>query len=149
MLIGQDGNGFVVLLAQRPTVKPHAGRWEFPGGKVNPGESLMQALIREMYEEIKVLVKEKDMVLIEDTSPPATTAQGIRLSLFLVQRWKGTPIGQEQQQVQWVSSWLLPLWAPTMPNLDRAQLPDVLLAINSSNASTTTAKKAKFTINKW
>ena len=100
----------------------------------------MQALIREMYEEIKVLVKEKDMVLIEDTSPPATTAQVIHLSLFLVQKWKGTPIGQEQQKVQWVPSRLLSLWAPTMPILDRAQLPDVLRAIDSSSANTTAAK---------
>ena len=51
--------------------------------------------------------------------------------------------------MQWVPSRLLPLWAPKLPILDRALLPDVLRAIDSSNSTTTAAKKATFTVNKW
>ena len=87
-----------VLISQRPQGKPGAGFWEFPGGKVEPGEGLEDALHRELEEELGVIVGEAQPVTF------ASDTQGqIVLLLFLCRAWEGEPAGKEGQTMSWVS----------------------------------------------
>jgi len=90
-----------VLIAQRPEGKAMAGLWEFPGGKVEPGETPEAALIRELEEELSIEVKEPCLA-------PCTFAshayEGFHLlmPLYLCRRWEGLVIPREGQAVKWV-----------------------------------------------
>jgi len=95
ILIRPDGS---VLLAQRPEGKVYAGYWEFPGGKVEPGESLRAALDRELVEELGVrLVRAYPWVTQTFAYPHAT----VRLHFFRVTAWHGEPHGRENQRFAW------------------------------------------------
>ena len=86
------------LLAQRPSDKIWAGYWEFPGGKVEPGESAYQALVRELYEELGIVVETAyPWVTRVFTYPHAT----VRLSFFRVIAWNGELISKEGQAFLW------------------------------------------------
>ena len=90
-----------VLLAQRPAGKPYAGYWEFPGGKVEPGESLDAALARELREELGIVVTRACRWITRVFEYPHAT---VRLNFFRVFDWQGTPHPHEGQ----VFSWQLP-----------------------------------------
>ena len=91
-----------VLLARRPEGKKMAGLWEFPGGKLNPGETPEHALIRELKRGIG------DRCGRRPASPPSRFASHeyerfhLLMPLFLCRRWKGTPTGLEGQALAWV-----------------------------------------------
>lgn len=86
------------LYAQRLPGKPYAGWWEFPGGKRESGESMVDALRRELQEELGITVKRASpWVLIEHTYPHAT----VQLHFFLIDQWDGSPAGVEQQTLSW------------------------------------------------
>ena len=68
-----------MLLAQQPEGKSNAGLWEFPGGKVEPGETQTLALTREIHKELDVIAYETDLCLIKSTLPTLSEAHGIRL----------------------------------------------------------------------
>ena len=97
-LVDADGR---VLITQRPVGKPMAGLWEFPGGKVEAGETPEQTLLRELWEEVGV-----------DTSAaclaPVTFASHgypdfhLLMPLYVCRRWQGTPHGHEGQAMKWV-----------------------------------------------
>src|SRR5271156_5523588 len=93
-LIDTDGR---VLLAQRPEGKPMAGLWEFPGGKVETGERPEQSLIRELKEELGIVVK-------EDCIAPLTFASHLYadfhllMPLYICRRWDGLVAAREQQR---------------------------------------------------
>jgi 8-oxo-dGTP diphosphatase len=89
-----------VLIAQRPGGKHLAGRWEFPGGKVAPGESEAQALARELREElgIEVTASSPFMRLTHDYSD-----RSVELSMWIVERYAGVPRGLDAQQLKWVA----------------------------------------------
>jgi 8-oxo-dGTP diphosphatase len=97
-LIDADGR---VLLAQRPAGKSMAGLWEFPGGKVEPGERPEQSLIRELEEELGISVK-------EDCLAPLTFASHgypdfhLLMPLYVCRRWNGIVAPREGQQLTWV-----------------------------------------------
>ena len=97
-LIDADGR---VLIAQRPEGKSMAGLWEFPGGKVEPGERPEQSLIRELKEELGIVVK-------EDCLAPLTFASHLYpdfhllMPLFVCRRWEGIAVPQERQRLKWV-----------------------------------------------
>ena len=93
----RDANGRV-LLAQRPPGKHLAGMWEFPGGKVEPGESPWHALVRELREELGVDVEAgKPLIRI-----PWRYEKGeLSLDAWLVERWEGEPASLEGQALQW------------------------------------------------
>lgn len=99
-LVRNDGR---LLLAQRPMGKPMAGLWEFPGGKVEAGESLQGALARELKEELGLTVAEADMSAF---SFAAHDYERFRLLMpvFLVRRWRGELEAREGQQLAWVSA---------------------------------------------
>ncbi len=94
-----DGAG-AVLLGQRPLGKPHAGYWEFPGGKVESGETLFAALFRELQEEIDVRIDDaEEFMVLEHDYPHAY----VRLHICLVKSWQGLPRGLENQDLGWLN----------------------------------------------
>jgi len=98
ILISKDNN---FLLANRPVGKPYEGYWEFPGGKIETGESIHQALVRELREELGIEVLESVAIgTIEHDYPHAY----VRLYLQIVREWTGIPVGLEGQELAWQSS---------------------------------------------
>lgn len=94
-----DGAG-AVLLGQRPLGKPYAGYWEFPGGKVESGETLFAALFRELQEEIDVRIDDaEEFMVLEHDYPHAY----VRLHICLVKSWQGLPRGLESQALGWLN----------------------------------------------
>ena len=87
-----------VLFAERPAGKPWAGYWEFPGGKIEPGESPLAALQRELHEELGI---ELDAATPWITLVYAYPEKTVRLHFFRVSRWHGTPHGREGQRLSW------------------------------------------------
>ena len=90
-----------VLLAQRPPGKKMAGLWEFPGGKVEPGETPEQALVRELAEEIALAV---DVAALQPLTFASHAYDDFHLlmPLYLCRQWRGAPEGREGQALQWV-----------------------------------------------
>jgi 8-oxo-dGTP diphosphatase len=90
-----------VLLARRPEGKPMAGLWEFPGGKVGPGETPESALIRELAEELGVDTEESCLAPIAFASH-AYEDFHLLMPLFVCRVWRGTPRPREGQALAWV-----------------------------------------------
>lgn len=118
----RDGRGRV-LLAQRPTGKDWAGAWEFPGGKVEVGESAQQALVRELREELGIdaQIGRRRMAVPDER---------IVLDVYEVYGFSGTPRGHEGQELIWLeptrinSAFLPPVDRPVLSSL---QLPELYL----------------------
>jgi 8-oxo-dGTP diphosphatase len=97
-LVDADGR---VLIAQRPQGKSMAGLWEFPGGKVETGERPETSLIRELKEELGIVVKEECLA-------PLTFASHLYpdfhllMPLYVCRRWEGIAVGRERQNLKWV-----------------------------------------------
>jgi len=89
-----------VLIAQRPEGKIAAGKWEFPGGKIEPGESPAQALARELHEELGVEVRAARRLLRFRHDYADST---VMLDTWLVSRFDGIPHSREQQRFDWVT----------------------------------------------
>jgi len=110
-----------VLLAERPPGKPVAGYWEFPGGKFEPGESPVEALARELHEELGVELDAAYPWITREFVYPDTH---VRLHLHRVLRWHGEPQGLEGQQLSWQD----PLTIGVSPLLPANH--DILQALN-------------------
>lgn len=129
-LIDRDGR---VLMTTRPPGRDFAGLWEFPGGKVDDGETPEDALIRELQEELGVDTEASCLAPFSfgtTTGPLAVTGQKpMLLMLFLCRKWTGVPGPREGQTLRWIRpEALLDL---DMPPVDRplaAQLRDYLCA---------------------
>ncbi|MCT6871534.1 MAG: 8-oxo-dGTP diphosphatase MutT [Bartonella sp.] len=116
-----------ILLAQRPEGKSLAGLWEFPGGKLEQGETPEQALIRELSEELSITVK-------QDCLSPLTFASHtyekfhLLMPLYICRRYQGIPRGAEGQNLKWVKAADLDQYP--MPDADKPLVPilkDLLL----------------------
>ena len=90
-----------VLIAQRPTGKPMAGLWEFPGGKIEPGETPEDTIIRELDEELSIKVTKPCLAPLTFSSHDYLEFH-ILMPLFVCRRWEGPPVAREGQQVKWV-----------------------------------------------
>jgi 8-oxo-dGTP diphosphatase len=97
-LIDADGR---VLLAQRPAGKSLAGLWEFPGGKVEQGETPEAALIRELQEELGIDTWASCLAPLTFASH-AYADFHLLMPLFACRRWEGTPQSREGQTLKWV-----------------------------------------------
>ena len=116
-LVDVDGR---VLLARRPEGKKMAGLWEFPGGKLNPGETPEQALIRELKEELDIDVAAACLAPFAFASH-AYEGFHLLMPLFLCRRWKGLPTPRENQTLAWVSARRLGDYE--MPPADKPLIP--------------------------
>ena len=90
-----------VLIAQRPEGKQLAGLWDFPGGKLEPGERPEQTLIRELQEEIGITVKEACLAPLTFASH-AYDDFHLLMPLYICRRWEGDVIAREGQHLAWV-----------------------------------------------
>jgi 8-oxo-dGTP diphosphatase len=97
-LVDADGR---VLLAQRPPGKPMQGLWEFPGGKVEAGERPEDTLIRELKEELGIVVSEQCLAPLTFASH-AYPDFHLLMPLYVCRRWEGTVQPLEAQQLAWV-----------------------------------------------
>jgi 8-oxo-dGTP diphosphatase len=97
-LIDRDGR---VLLAQRPIGKSMAGLWEFPGGKVEPGETPEAALIRELQEELGIDTWQSCLAPLTFASHSYDDFH-LLMPLFACRKWQGTARGREGQTLKWV-----------------------------------------------
>jgi 8-oxo-dGTP diphosphatase len=97
-LIDVDGR---VLIAQRPEGKALAGLWEFPGGKVEPGERPEAALIRELNEELGIDVQEACLAPFVFASH-AYESFHLLMPLYLCRRWSGVVVKREHAALAWV-----------------------------------------------
>jgi 8-oxo-dGTP diphosphatase len=97
-LVDADGR---VLLAQRPAGKTMAGLWEFPGGKVEAGERPEDSLIRELKEELGIVVREACLAPLTFASH-AYPDFHLLMPLFVCRRWDGTVTPREGQRLAWV-----------------------------------------------
>ena len=97
-LIDRDGR---VLLAQRPEGKSMAGLWEFPGGKVEVGETPEAALIRELEEELGINTWKSCLAPLTFASH-AYEDFHLLMPLFVCRKWEGMPQPRENQTLKWV-----------------------------------------------
>ena len=108
------------LLAQRPAGKVYAGWWEFPGGKVDEGESAVAALSRELHEELGIEVRRAYPWITRRFVYPHAT---VRLNFFRVVEWAGEPHPKEDQAIRWqrfdapMAEPMLPANAPVLRSL--------------------------------
>jgi len=109
------------LLAQRPEGKVYAGYWEFPGGKVEPGEPVPDALARELHEELGIDVERAYPWITRVFAYPHAT---VRLRFYRVLRWKNDPHPREDQAIAWqqpggtMAAPMLPANAPVLASLE-------------------------------
>jgi 8-oxo-dGTP diphosphatase len=108
-LVDTDGR---VLLAQRPAGKSMAGLWEFPGGKVQPGETPEAALIRELKEELDIDVTEACLAPLTFASHRYERFH-LLMPLYVCRRWNGIVTPREGQALAWVRA----------QKLDRYEMP--------------------------
>lgn len=97
-LIDRDGR---ILLAQRPAGKSMAGLWEFPGGKVEPGETPEQALVRELHEELGIETWSSCLAPLTFASH-AYDDFHLLMPVFVCRKWDGQPMPNEGQNLKWV-----------------------------------------------
>jgi 8-oxo-dGTP diphosphatase len=97
-LVDIDGR---VLLAKRPPGKPLAGLWEFPGGKVEPGETPETALVRELKEELDIDVPIRCLAPLSFASHSYPEFH-LLMPLYVCRRWEGDIAPQQGQQLAWV-----------------------------------------------
>ena len=98
VLLDRDGR---FLMANRPQGKPYAGWWEFPGGKLEAGETVLQALAREYAEELAVTVKKASPWFVFEREYPHAY---VRLHFCRITEWEGSPESLEHQTFRWFAT---------------------------------------------
>lgn len=98
-LVDPDGR---VLIAQRPAGKAHAGKWEFPGGKIEAGEGPEAAVVRELREELGVEPCEQCLQPFAFACETLEDGRPLLMPLFICRRWDGFVDPKEGQKIAWV-----------------------------------------------
>lgn len=127
-LVDADGR---VLIAERPAGKALAGMWEFPGGKVEPGERPEETLIRELAEELGIVVKEACLAPLTFASHTYADFQ-LLMPLWICRRWEGLAQGREGQRLAWVRPGKLRDYP--MPPADEPLIPVIVDIVGSGGA---------------
>jgi len=109
-LIGADGR---VLMQRRAAGRQHGGLWEFPGGKVEPGETLEFALVREIHEELALSLDSGRIAFLAEAGDDTG---GIVITLYTCREWTGDPLCLDAEALGWFSA--DELLALVMPPLD-------------------------------
>jgi 8-oxo-dGTP diphosphatase len=104
-----------VLIAKRPPGRPLAGLWEFPGGKIEPGEEPEEALIRELHEELGIEIEKRALTPLTFASH-AYPDFHLLMPVYLCRRWRGDVAAHEGQELLWVKPDTLHLY--DMPPAD-------------------------------
>ncbi len=112
-----------VLIAQRPEGRSMAGLWEFPGGKIEDGETPEDALIRELNEELSIETKAACLAPLTFASH-AYEEFHLLMPLYICRRWWGIPKPQEGQVVKWVRTHQLRDYP--MPEADKPIIPALI-----------------------
>ncbi|BCH58080.1 8-oxo-dGTP diphosphatase MutT [Agrobacterium vitis] len=120
VLLDSDGR---ILLAQRPEGKSLAGLWEFPGGKVEPGETPEETLVRELEEELGIATKIPCLAPLTFASHTYETFH-LLMPLYVCRRYEGMPQGREGQAIKWVKA--RDLRSYPMPPADEPLIPFLL-----------------------
>jgi 8-oxo-dGTP diphosphatase len=108
VILRADG---AVLLAQRPPGRAYAGYWEFPGGKLEPGETPARALARELHEELGIVVRTASPWLVQEFAYPHAH---VELHFFRVYAFDGEPVGHDGQAFAWQDPYAIAV-APLLP----------------------------------
>jgi 8-oxo-dGTP diphosphatase len=127
-LVDADGR---VLITERPAGKALAGLWEFPGGKVEAGERPEETLIRELAEELGIIVKEACLAPLTFASHTYADFQ-LLMPLWICRRWEGLAQGREGQRLAWVRPGKLRDYP--MPPADEPLIPVIVDIVGSGNA---------------
>jgi 8-oxo-dGTP diphosphatase len=90
-----------VLVAQRPRHKSFGGLWEFPGGKIEPGETPEFCVIRELQEELGITTWESCLAPLTFASHPYDRFH-LLMPLYICRRWEGLPTAREHEAIKWV-----------------------------------------------
>lgn len=120
------------LLAQRPRGKVYPGFWEFPGGKIEPGEDAHAALVRELEEELGIRVTRATPWI---TRVHAYTHATVRLHFFRVTGWEGEPRPLEDQGIAWQrpgATDVAPMLPANAPLLAALELPAIMLVTDAA-----------------
>jgi 8-oxo-dGTP diphosphatase len=98
VIVNADGD---ILIAKRPLDVHQGGLWEFPGGKVDAGETIQQALLRELHEELAIdVLASRPLIQIRHHYPD----KSVLLDVHTITQFTGSPVGNEGQPVQWVDA---------------------------------------------
>jgi 8-oxo-dGTP diphosphatase len=95
------------LLQRRPLGKEHGGLWEFPGGKIEAGESAKDALVRELKEELGLIIQPDDLQAATFATPenaPGPANPAIVILLYTCRTWQGAPCALDGQEIGWFAS---------------------------------------------
>ncbi len=116
-----------VLISKRPADVHQGGLWEFPGGKLEPGESIEEGLLRELQEELGITLRHaRPLIRVAHDYPD----KSVLLDVWRVDRFEGDPVGHEGQQIKWVSVDQLQYYefpAANLPIITAVSLPECYL----------------------
>lgn len=112
ILLRETERGHEYLLAQRPPGKVYAGYWEFPGGKLEAGESFRDALVRELHEELGIEIEQAAPWLCREFTYPHAR---VRLKFFRVTAWRGNIHPHEHTGIEWTRFGDTPAVTPVLP----------------------------------